>query len=126
MLRLGAAVAFNDGDVLTYTTVDFDNTGGAVPSVANSRMTVRQSGFYYVAASASTSTSNTAMSLVFQVNGVSGIRHNQAPNGSALIAAQISCQQVMRLEAGDFVTAQFRGLSPSTLTNVGLAIYRIV
>jgi len=126
LLRVGAAVAFNDGDTLTYTNVDYDNTGGAVPSLADSRMTVRQSGFYYVAGFAMSTSANSVMGLVFQINGMAGVRHNQASNGSALITAQVSCQEVMRLEAGDFVSMQFRGLDGSTLTFVGLSLYRIV
>lgn len=126
LLFRSAAAIFNDGDSITYDSISFDNTGGAMPDLAGGFLNIRQTGFYYMGGFAQTLTPNTNMSLVFLINGMEGSRHNQASSGSALITAMVSCQQVQRLEAGDIVSLQFRGLDGSQLSRCGLSAVRIV
>lgn len=126
MFEQSPAGPFNNGDQLTFSFLNFDNTGGQLVDLVNDRFTIRQTGFYYVTCFINpnifSATGNCG--VVFRTNGVDGPRHDQA-NSASPISTHLSAQEVMRLNAGDNITFEYRGVSFSPgLVLVGM--YRLV
>lgn len=103
---------YANGDQLLFTNLNFDNTGGQLVDLANDRFTIRATGFYYVTCFVNpnifSATGN--VGVVFRTNGVDGPRHGQA-NSASPISTHMSAQEVMRLNAGDNITFEYRGVS---------------
>ena len=114
------------GDQIPFGFLNFDNTGGQLVDLVNDRFTIRATGFYYVTIYINPNAFGTGMNsgVIFRTNGVDGPRHDQA-NSSTPVTTHVSAQEVMRLNAGDNITFEYRG-STFTPGLILAGMYRLV
>lgn len=120
----GASIA--NGDQYYFDALNFDNTGGQLVDLPNDRFTIRQTGFYYVTIYVNLNLFSAGgnAGVVFRTNGIDGPRHDQG-NSSSPIPTHVSAQEVMRLNAGDNITFEHRGVT-FTPALILAGMYRMV